>query len=195
MILIINSSPRKKATHFVTNQAKSKLEENSINVNIQQVREKEINFCKHCDYCFENEECIIKDDMKEINSLLEKSEGVILSTPVYNSGINSQLQAVLDRTRSLLARNKDALKGKIGAGIAVGGDRMGGQEIALSQIHNFYILNGMIPVSGGAFGANLGATYWSKDTKKGVKEDKEGQKSLNKTLNRFMEYLDKYGKY
>jgi len=40
--------------------------------------------------------------------------------------------------------------------IAVGGDRIGGQELAIQQIITFYILNGIIPVSGGSFGANLG---------------------------------------
>ena len=73
--------------------------------------------------------------------------------------------------------------------IAVGGDRVGGQELAIQQIMTFYVLNGVIPVSGGAFGANLGATFWSNDTLKGVKEDEEGFKSLNKTIKRFSELL------
>jgi multimeric flavodoxin WrbA len=74
-------------------------------------------------------------------------------------------------------------------GIAVGGDRMGGQEAALTQIHTFYILNGMIPISGGFFGANLGATFWTKDTLDGAKQDEEGFKSLKKTVKRFSEFL------
>ena len=192
MILIINSSPRKKSTSYVISVANRILQKNDFETKILKLRQKEINFCKHCDYCLENQECIQKDDMEEINSLLEKSEGIILATPVYTSGINGQLKTMMDRTRSLMARNKNALKGKIGAGIAIGGDRMGGQEIALSQIHNFYILNGMIPVSGGTFGANLGSTYWSKDTKENVKKDEEGKKTLVKTINRFMEFFDTY---
>ena len=77
--------------------------------------------------------------------------------------------------------------------IACGGDRTGGQESALMQIHTFYILNGAIPVSGGFFGANLGATFWSKDTLDGVKLDEEGYRSLKKTVKRFAEYVEKYG--
>ena len=46
----------------------------------------------------------------------------------------------------------------------------------------------MIPVGGGAFGANLGATFWSKDKgAAGVEEDKEGLKSLYKTVNRLVD--------
>ena len=41
----------------------------------------------------------------------------------------------------------------------------------------------MIPVSGGFFGANLGATFWTKDTLDGVKLDEEGFRSLRKQLN------------
>ena len=55
----------------------------------------------------------------------------------------------------------------------------------------FYILNGIIPVSGGSFGANLGATFWSKDTLSGVKKDKEGFRSLKKTMKNFSFLLRK----
>jgi multimeric flavodoxin WrbA len=75
--------------------------------------------------------------------------------------------------------------------IAVGGDRIGGQEQAIQQIHTFYILSGAIPVSGGPFGANLGANFWSKDTLEGVKDDKEGFRSLKKTVKRFAEAMNR----
>ncbi len=75
--------------------------------------------------------------------------------------------------------------------IAVGGDRIGGQELAIQQIITFYVLNGIIPVSGGSFGANLGATFWSKDTLEGVKKDEEGFRSLKKTVKKFTEFLRK----
>jgi multimeric flavodoxin WrbA len=96
----------------------------------------------------------------------------------------------MDRTRALAAEDIDFLRRKVGIAIAVAGDRMGGQEIAIQQIHAFYILNGAIPTSGGPFGANLGATFWSKDTLEGVKEDKEGFKTLRKTLKKFIKNLE-----
>lgn len=69
---------------------------------------------------------------------------------------------------------------------------MGGQELAVQQIITFYVLNGIIPISGGSFGANLGATFWSKDTLKGVKEDEEGFRSLSKTVKKFAKFLQKF---
>ena len=48
----------------------------------------------------------------------------------------------------------------------------------------------MIPVSGGSFGANIGASFWSKDTLEGVKEDEEGFRSLRKMVKRFAQLLE-----
>lgn len=66
---------------------------------------------------------------------------------------------------------------------------MGGQELAITQIITFYVLNGIVPVGGGAFGANLGATFWSKDTLEGVAEDQEGFRTLKKTVRRFSDHM------
>lgn len=194
MILIINSSPRKEATDYVVSETQEILEKRGYETRLESLKDKKINFCIHCDHCLEEKECVFDDGMMEIYPLLEKARGIVLATPVYNSGVSAQLKAVMDRTRALMARDPEVLKGKIGMGIAVGGDRMGGQEIALMQIHAFFILNGSIPVSGGSFGANLGATFWSKDTREGVKNDEEGFRTLKKSINRLTEFIDKYGR-
>lgn len=173
-------------------QAVEQLEKQSFEVEQMHVKEMEINFCIHCDYCLENKECVFDDSMEEVYGYISDCEGIILATPVYNNGVSAQLKALIDRTRALFAREPNALKGKAGMGISVGGDRTGGQETALMQIHNFFILNKAIPVGGGAFGANLGASFWSKDKKKEVKKDKEGFKTLKKSINRFMEVLEKH---
>jgi multimeric flavodoxin WrbA len=194
MILGICGSPRVAATEFVLKEGLKMLEENGFSTEFYTVRGKNIRFCIHCDYCITNKECSIKDDMQEVYDLLEKAEALVLATPVYNGGISAQLKTLMDRTRALLASNNDVFKGKPGIGIAVGGDRIGGQEPALQQIISFYILNGFITISGGFFGANLGATFWSKDTLKGVKDDKEGFKSLRKTMQHFSSYLKENGR-
>jgi multimeric flavodoxin WrbA len=194
MILGICGSPRVAATEFVLKEGLKMLEENGFSTEFYTVRGKNIRFCIHCDYCITNKECSIKDDMQEVYDLLEKAEALVLATPVYNGGISAQLKTLMDRTRALLASNNDVFKGKPGIGIAVGGDRIGGQEPALQQIISFYILNGFITISGGFFGANLGATFWSKDTLKGVKADKEGFKSLRKTMQHFSSYLKENGR-
>ena len=191
MIVGICGSPRNGATEHVLKEALSMLEKMGFETEFFTVRNKKIGFCTHCDHCLAHKECIIKDDMDTVYSLLTEARGIILATPVYNGGISAQTKAVMDRCRALLATDINALKYKIGTVITVGGDRIGGQEPAIQQIHAFYVLNGVIPISGGPFGANLGANFWSKDTLDAVKEDKEGFRSLKKNIKRFAEALNK----
>jgi multimeric flavodoxin WrbA len=193
MIVGICGSPRDQATEHVLKEALQMLGEKGFETRFWTVRGKWVDFCAHCDYCLKNKECVVQDDVQELYTLLTEANGIIFATPVYNGGVSAQTKALMDRTRALVAADKNVFKGKIGMGIVVGGDRNGGQEFALMQIHTFYIINGMIPVGGGFFGANLGATFWSKDTLDGVKLDEEGFRSLKKTVKRFAACMEKYG--
>ncbi|MCS7121677.1 MAG: flavodoxin family protein [Archaeoglobaceae archaeon] len=190
MIVVgICGSPRKKATEFVLNEALNMLQGLGFETKFFTVRGKNINFCQHCDHCLRNKTCRINDDMLELYEMLKNAKGIIMATPVYNGGVSAQLKAVMDRCRALVAADPEFFKRKVGMAIAVGGDRIGGQELAIMQIITFYVLNGIVPVSGMFFGANLGATFWSKDTLEGVKEDEEGFRTLRKTVKRFAEML------
>jgi len=177
------------ATEHILGEALKMLEDKGLDTLQFTVRGRQISPCRHCDYCLKNKECIIKDDMYQLYSLIREAQGFVIATPVYNGGMSAQTKIVIDRTRATLAADPKALRMKPGMAIAIGGDRMGGQEQALQQIHTFYILNGMIPVSGGFFGANLGATFWSRDTLQGAIADEEGNRSLRKTTKRFAEMV------
>jgi multimeric flavodoxin WrbA len=193
MIIVgICGSPRQQATEHILKEALRMLAEQGFETRFFTVRGKNIGFCTHCDHCLTHKECIFKDDMQEVYALLKEAKGIIFATPVYNGGVSAQTKAVMDRCRAVVAADKNFFKRKVGMGIALGGDRIGGQEAALQQILTFYILNGMVPVSGGFFGANLGATFWTKDTLEGVKQDEEGFRSLKKTVKKFAAFLKKY---
>ncbi len=189
MIVGICGSPRRQATEHVLEEALRMLQEKGFQTRLWSVRGKWVDFCAHCDYCLANKECVVQDDLQELYALLAQAKGIIFATPVYNGGVSAQTKAVMDRMRAVVASDKNFFKGKAGMGIAVGGDRSGGQEFALMQIHAFFIINGLIPVGGGFFGANLGATFWSKDTLEGVKLDDEGFRSLRKTVKKFADAL------
>ena len=187
----ISGSPRLQGTHYIVNYALEYLKEKGCEVRYFSVARKDIKFCIHCDYCIRKREgCIYKDDLKEFYKNIQWADGIIIGTPVYQGNITGQLKTLMDRCRAIVARDPKILKNKVGMGIAIGGDRNGGQEIALRTIHDFYMINEMIPVGGGSFGANLGSTFWSKDRgKEGVIEDEEGLRSLRKTLKRFLDTL------
>ncbi len=189
MILGLCGSPRTGATEYVLHEALKMIEAEGFLTTFFSVKGKTINYCIHCDYCLQKQGCTFRDDMDELYPLLKESEGIIIASPVYNGGVTAQTKAVLDRTRALVAADPQIFRGKKGMVIAVGGDRVGGQELAIQQVITFYVLNGIITVSGGAFGANIGATFWSRDSLEGVKEDEEGFRSLRKTVKRFIELL------
>jgi multimeric flavodoxin WrbA len=193
MIIGICGSPRKQATEYVLEQALAQLAEKGLETKLWSVHGKWVDYCAHCDYCLKNKECVVQDDLQELYALLTGAQGIIFASPVYNGGVSAQTKAVMDRMRAVVASDKNFFRGKVGMGIVTGGDRNGGQEFALMQIHTFFIINGMIPVGGGFFGANLGATFWSKDTLEGVKQDEEGFRSLKKTVKRFADYIARYG--
>ena len=189
-VLGICGSPRKKATHRAVEWALEHFEAKyEMQTEFFPLRGKSVNFCIHCDVCVKKKQgCVHQDDMQELYPLMERAGIWVLGSPVYHGQISGQLKAVLDRTRALLAKDRHVLKDKLGMGIAVGGDRNGGQEQVLHTIIDFCLINEMIPVSGGVFGANLGGTVWSEDRgREGMEADLEGQKSIRKSISRIMD--------
>lgn len=181
----ISGSPRTASTDYVVQKALEYAENTySCQTNYFSCHSKELNFCIHCDYCIQKKKgCVFKDDMEQVYTLMEWAHAFIIGTPVYQGTVSGQTKVIFDRCRAVVAKNPQFFKNKVGAGIAVGGDRMGGQEVALQTILNFYVINEMIAVGGGSFGANLGSTFWSKDKKvEGVRNDEEGLKTMYKTI-------------
>jgi multimeric flavodoxin WrbA len=192
MILGVSGSPRRKATEYVCKISLQQLEKLNYKTNYWSVRGKKINFCTHCDYCRKGEGCVFKDDMNPLYHLLEEAKAYVIATPVYNGNVSGQLKTIMDRCRALLTKNNKVFRYKPVISIAVGGDRSGGQEPAIQQITSFFMMNGGIPISGGTFGANLGAAFWSKDSLEGVMEDSEGFRSLEMTIKRLDKYLKEH---
>lgn len=189
-LLGISGSPRDGATAFAVRTALAFAESlGDVETEFISLRGKEIEFCIHCDYCVRKKQgCVFKDDVVEMYPSLEAADAWLLGTPVYQGTLSGQLKAVLDRCRAVVARDIDVFKDKLGAAIAVGGDRLGGQEPAIMAIHAFYLANKMIPVSGGPFGSNLGGTIWSRDeAAEGAAADEVGMHSVRRTMRRLIE--------
>ncbi|WP_409201104.1 flavodoxin family protein [Methanobrevibacter sp. DSM 116169] len=192
MIFGICASPRNQTTEFVLKEALNILNKKSYETKLFSSAGKQIASCMHCDYCMEHKECVIKDDMVEVYENLKKADGIVIATPVQSGGASAQLCSIMDRTRALEAIDYNLLRGKIGMGIAVGGDRTGGQDMALLKIITYYMIHGIIPVSGGPFGSNLGAYFYSKDSLEEIRNDDYGFESLNRTIEEFVKFIEKY---
>ena len=143
LLLGICGSPRIGSTDFAVRVALKRAEEkHGIRTRYFTVAGKNIQFCIHCDYCVRTKKgCVTKDDMPQVYPLMEEAEGWIVGTPVYQGNVSAQTKVVLDRCRALAARNPHVFRNKIGGAIAVGGDRIGGQEPAIKTIIDFYIIN------------------------------------------------------
>ncbi len=190
-LLGICGSPRNQATEFAVKYAlEYATEKFDFETEFWTVRNKEIKFCIHCDYCIrEKKGCIHKDDLQDLYPKLEQAKFLLFGTPVFQGNLSAQTKAVMDRCRAIVAKNSQVFKNKIGMALAVGGDRSGGQELAIRSILDFYQQNHVISVSGGAFGANLGAALWSNDKGKlGVKNDDEGLKAIRMVIKRIGEF-------
>ena len=188
----ICASPRNGATEYVLKEALKILESHDFETEIFTCHAKDLKPCLHCDYCLENKKCIIQDDMGEVYENLQDADGIILATPVQSGSVSSNLSIIMDRTRALEAIDYNLLRGKIGMSIAVGGDRTGGQDFAHLSNVTYFMIHGIIPVSGGPFGSNLGASFWSQDSIDEIKKDTYGMESLNRTLLEFEKFLNKY---
>lgn len=188
----ICASPRNDTTYYVLKKALDCLENHDFETDIFTCQGKDIKPCMHCDYCLENKECIIRDDMVKVYENLQTADGIILATPVQSGSISSNLSTIMDRTRALEAIDYNLLRGKIGMSIAVGGDRTGGQDFVHMSNITYFMIHGIIPVSGGPFGSNLGASFWSEDSLDKIREDSYGMESLMRTLNEFENFLNKY---
>jgi multimeric flavodoxin WrbA len=192
VLLGICGSPRIASTDFVIKEALNRAEEkHRIKTVFFTVARKKINFCIHCDHCVRTKEgCVFKDDMTQVYPLMEEADAWIIGTPVYQGNVSAQTKAVLDRCRALAAKDPHIFRDKVGGAIAVGGDRIGGQEPSIRTIIDFYVINEMIPVGGGAFGANLGGTIWSRDKKvEGARSDSEGLGSVKRLVDRIAAIL------
>jgi multimeric flavodoxin WrbA len=193
-LLGISGSPRIAATDYAVREALRYAEETfGAETYYFSVANKNIGFCTHCDSCVRTKKgCAIKDDMEVVYAKMVWADAFLFGSPVYQGNITGQLKTLLDRTRAILAKDVGVLEGKVGAGIAIGGDRVGGQEPTLRTIHDFLIINGVFSVGGGAFGANLGATIWSKDKgAQGVEEDSRGLKTLYRTVSHLVTVTQK----
>ena len=188
-LLGISGSPRQASTDWAIREALRYAEEHyEVETAYFSVMKKKIAYCIHCDHCVRKRKgCVFTDDMEDVYELMQWADAYIIGSPVYQGNVTGQLKTLFDRTRAILAKDIKVFEGKVGSGLAIGGDRTGGQEPTLRTIHDFYILNHIFSVGGGAFGANLGASFWSKDKgAAGVEADKQGIKALHRTIDQLI---------
>lgn len=114
------------------------------------------------------------DDFPAVAARLSAPEvgGIILGVPVYMGGPPAHAKAFLDRWTDF-RRNGFALRDKVGACLAVGGGRNGGQELAILSVLTAMLYQEMIVVGDGPPASHFGAALLQ-DGKDDVSRDEAG---------------------
>ena len=97
-IVIINGSLRADGnTDAIIKSLLDGAESTDAKIKQYVLRDKKINGCKGCYYCYKNNNCSIKDDMHEIHHEIQKSDLIILASPMYWWGVTGLMKTFIDR--------------------------------------------------------------------------------------------------
>lgn len=98
-IIIINGSYRKDgATAKILNQIKENLSiHTDVDIDMINIAELELNFCRGCCSCYKTGECIFKDDIENLSNKIKEADGIVLGSPTYASNVSAQMKLLIDR--------------------------------------------------------------------------------------------------
>lgn len=186
-ILGISGSPVKNGNNEkAINYALAKAESQGFETEKVTLAKKYLKGCIACDQCKEKKgTCSIKDIMEDIRPKLAEADAIIISSPVYFGTLSGQLKCLFDRTLPL-RRDNFKLKDKLGAAIAIGRSRNGGQEYTIQAIHSWMHIHGMIVVGdNNHFGGTVMAPF---------DQDAVGKKTVDDAVDKVCGLLKKMKK-
>jgi multimeric flavodoxin WrbA len=99
----------------------------------------DISGCNSCNECRETGKCVMNDGMASIYDSIQRADVIVLGTPLYFSGMSSQLKAVVDRCQCLWqsARRGNGLTGKRGYLLSVGAMENANFRNVISEVRSF----------------------------------------------------------
>jgi multimeric flavodoxin WrbA len=107
-VTILIGSPRKRgSTSILAAESGRGLEEQGIATEPVFLNDLKIRGCQACYWCKKNDvaDCAVKDDMQKIHQLIQESDGLIVASPIYFSGVTAQTKAWLDRMFPYISMN------------------------------------------------------------------------------------------
>jgi len=184
-VLLVNGSPHKEGCVYTAlSEVAETLGKNGIETQIYHIGVKPVRGCIACGKCRELKKCVFEDDnCNELLELMQKSDGIVIGSPVYYAGPNGALCALLDR--AFFADN-GKLSNKPAA--AVVSCRRGGASATFDRLNKYFTISQMPVVS---------SQYWNSVhgyTPEDVKKDLEGlqtMRTLGKNMAWMLKGLDK----
>ena len=178
-VLLINGSPHKEGSTFTAlSETAAVLQKNGIETEIFHIGTDPVHGCIACRKCAELKKCAFDDDCcNEIAAKIAEADGVVIGTPVYYSGANGALCALLDR--AFFSRGREFAYKPAAAVVCC---RRGGNSSAFDRINKYFTISNMFVV---------GSQYWNivhGTNPQEIKQDLEGLQTLRR-LGSNMAYL------
>jgi len=137
-VIAINGSPRKDGnTAFAMQTVICELENAGIETELIQIGHQAIHGCLACGKCVnaQNQRCITNDIVNEVLPQIVYSDGLLIGSPVYWTGISGSMKAFLDRLFYVSNANGNFLRHKAGASVVA--VRRSGGIAALDQLNKY----------------------------------------------------------
>ena len=102
--------------------------------------------CRHCDGCYAEGVCVVKDDMGLIYPEIKSLDALVLASPIHFYGVTAQAKAMIDRCQAFWARKyilkrRIAAKKRKGVFISTGGTRFPDLfEHARATVKNLFLV-------------------------------------------------------
>ena len=138
-VLIINGSPRKGGnTSLAIEEAVKVFAENGVETEIIEIGTQVVRGCIACGSCYKTGRCAFNDIVNETAEKFEKSDALLVATPVYYASANGTVVSFLDRLFYSTHFDKTM---KVGAGMAVA--RRSGTTATFDIINKYFTISGM----------------------------------------------------
>ena len=155
-VLIINGSPRREGnSKVVIDEAVKVFAAEGIETEVVSIGNEDIRGCRACGACGKIGKCVIDDIVNETAAKFEKSDGLLVVSPVYYGSPNGNVISFLDRLFYSTSFSKEM---KVGAAYTIA--RRAGTLASFDVLNKYFLISGM-PVAASrywnvGFGLNPG---------------------------------------
>lgn len=119
-VFIMGSARTGGNTDRLCTSAAEAMEDDGFDVSVFRPFGMHISHCTNCGGCDDTGVCVIDDDMYGIYAAIERSDVIVLCTPVHFSGVSSMLKQVIDRLQCMWTKPRKGERKVLGL-IADGG--------------------------------------------------------------------------
>jgi len=181
-VLLLNGSPRNDGcTYTALAEVEKSLKKNGIDTQWVHIGTAPIRGCIACGTCWKSNACVFDDDIcNELAAKISEADGLIVGSPVYFSGPNGTLCALLDRVFYSSYAFPKRFRHKPAA--CVISCRRGGASAAFDRLNKYFTISQMPVVS---------SQYWNAvhgNTPEHVLKDLEGLQIM-RTLGNNMAWM------